>query len=389
MDFRDTPEEASFRAEVRSFVKDHSPELKHQGGEWGSARVGADLMWGTPDWRSWMDALAARGWISPTWPVEYGGAGLTHVHQFILHEEMAWASTPRPEPIGQMIGATMLLFGTEEQKRQHVPKIAHGDVIWCQGFSEPGSGSDLASVQTRAVRDGDDYVITGQKIWTSWAHLADWIHLIARTDPTAPKHKGLSYFIMPVKTPGITIRPLNNMVDQHEFNEVFFENVRVPAGNRLGEEGRGWYYAATLLDFERSMVGNAVDQVSMVDELLNYSRANGASRSAITELVERRIEAEVGRWLSYRVMSVQKQGRIPNHEASIVKTFLTELDQRTARTGMKVLGLRSTWSEESDRIPLRGRVARMYLHTVASTLGGGTSEIQRNIIATRGLALPR
>ena len=210
---------------------------------------------------------------------------------------------------------------------------------WCQGYSEPGSGSDLASLQTRAVRDGDDFVINGQKIWTSGAHTADWMFMLARTDPDAPKHRGITYFLLDMKSPGITVRPLINMAGGHAFNEVFFEDVRVPARNVVGEVNRGWYVGTTTLDFERSSIGNAVGQRQMLEYYMRFWKSNqgqpvtaSASAKARDEFADRWIETATAKLLSYRVVTIQAQGRVPNHEASIAKLFNTELTQRIART---------------------------------------------------------
>jgi alkylation response protein AidB-like acyl-CoA dehydrogenase len=276
-----------------------------------------------------------------------------------------------------------------------LPPILTGEETWCQGFSEPGAGSDLANLQTRAVRDGDDYVINGQKIWTSMAQHAQWMNLIARTDPEAPKHKGISYFILDMKSPGISIRPLVNIVGRADFNEVFFDNVRVPKDNLLGEENRGWYLATTTLDFERSNIASTTNLVMMVRDFIDWVRENASSaqctikrhRSLRHELADRLVEAEAARLMSYRIISMQNAGQIPNKEASIAKLYSSELEQRIALTGLKALG---PYAQLMDgAAPLKGAIPRMYLYGVALTIGGGTSEIQRNIIAMRGLAMPR
>ena len=290
-----------------------------------------------------------------------------------------------------------MVHGNEEQRKEHLPKIANAEIQWAQGFSEPGSGSDLASLQTRAIRDGDDFVINGQKIWTSGAHNADWIHLLTRTDPDAPKHRGISYFLLNMRQPGITVRPLINMLGDHEFNEVFFEDVRVPAANMMGEENRGWYVGATLLDFERSGVNWSANGRRQVEQLTAYAReTNGPegklidSPSIRASLADRRIEVEASRLLSYRVVWMQSRSEIPNHEASMSKVYGSELGQRIALFGMRMMGLPSQLTDQNDpRAPLRGEFGRSYMRTVPSTIAAGTSEIQRNIIATRGLGLPR
>jgi alkylation response protein AidB-like acyl-CoA dehydrogenase len=397
MEFKDTPEEAAFRAEVRAFIKQNLPA------NWGTLDAEAEFT-GVEDpereafIKQWRTALARRGWIAPHWPKEYGGAGLTPSEQFIFNEEMAEARAPAVGGFGvQMIGPILILYGTDEQKKEHLPRITSGEVTWCQGYSEPNAGSDLASLQTRAVRDGDDYVINGQKIWSSGAHRADWMFMLARTDPDAPKHRGISMLLVDMKTPGITVQPLVNMANQHIFNQEFFENVRVPVKNRVGEENRGWYVGATLLDFERSNIGASIGLRHTVNDLMQFAR-EGARQSGIPvrltdsirlELAERAIEAEIARLISYRIISLQKRGVVPNYEASMNKLFRSEASQRVAQTGMKLIDLYGNIFPNGKYAALRGRISTMYLTSVSATIAAGTSEIQRNIIATRGLGLPR
>jgi alkylation response protein AidB-like acyl-CoA dehydrogenase len=269
-------------------------------------------------------------------------------------------------------------------------------VIWCQGYSEPGSGSDLASLQTRAVQDGDDFVINGQKIWTSQAHYADWMFVLARTDPEAPKHRGISYFLVDMKSPGISVRPLINMANQTGFNEVFFENVRVPRSGLLGELNRGWYIATTTLDFERSSVSTSATARRTLEELTSFTKEMRSNGAAVFDhplvkhqLADLWVELNIARFLSYRVVSMQDRGLVPNYEASIVKVYNSEHNQRIARAGINILGLYGQLHPSSKYTRLRGRFERSYLSSVGSTIAAGTSEIQRNIIATRGLGLPR
>jgi len=345
----------------------------------------------------WRTAVAERGWIAPQWPKEYGGAGMSVGEQFIFNQEMATARAPDLGSAGlERIGPILILYGTEQQKQEHLPRITSGQVRWCQGYSEPGAGSDLASLQTRAARDGDDFVINGQKIWTGQAHRAQWMFMLARTDPEAPKHRGISMFLLDMKTPGITVRPLVNMAGEHNFNEVFFDSVRVPARNMVGEENRGWYIGATLLDFERSLIRQVVGLRQDVEDLVGLVRERGADgglgadRSTVrAELAERLVEADIARLFSHRIISLQKQGRVPNYEASVNKLFLADTQQRIAQTGMKLAGAYGHLYSGSKWAPLHGRLARYYLRSTSISIAGGTSEIQRNVIATRGLGLPR
>jgi alkylation response protein AidB-like acyl-CoA dehydrogenase len=400
VDFADSPEQAEFRKEVEAFFADRFPEelrisrdddprTQFERGR-APEREGA-----MKDWRA---ALVEKGWIAPAWPEQYGGADLSPMEQFILNETVAESGAPRmgvPD-----VGSTIMVHGTEEQKAEFLPPMVRGETRWCQGYSEPGSGSDLASLQTRAIRDGDDFVINGQKIWTSGAHLANMIFALVRTDPEAPKHRGITYLLAPMDSPGIEVRPLVQMSDARGFNEVFFEDVRVPVKNAVGEINRGWYVGATHLDFERSSIGNAVGQQRMLDGLRSFlqeERDEESGRSRLnqpgaprTELADRYIEAAVAKTLSQRVISMQSRGLIPNYEASMTKVFSTEFNQRIARTATKLLGKYGDLRDRgNEHTPMRGRWATMYLSSVSSTIAGGTSEIQRNVIATRGLGLPR
>jgi alkylation response protein AidB-like acyl-CoA dehydrogenase len=289
-----------------------------------------------------------------------------------------------------------MVHGSDEQKAQHLPGILSGDVYWCQGFSEPSSGSDLASLRTSAVKDGDEYVINGSKIWTTGAHRAQRMMLLARTDTEAPKHKGISYFLLDMKAPGVSVRPLVNMADVPSFNQVFFDNVRVPASDMLGAPNQGWYVATTSLDFERSSIMSVTELQMTVGQLVTFARRPEVEDrlldlypAARLELADRAVEAEVGVLLSYRVASLQDRGLVPNYEASMTKLYATELAQRITRTGLRLTGAFGVLEEGSKWAILGGRYARMYLMSVASTIAGGTSEVQRQIIATRGIGLPR
>jgi alkylation response protein AidB-like acyl-CoA dehydrogenase len=346
--------------------------------------------------RPWRDKLGEKGWTAPAWPKEYGGAGMTVMQQFVMNEEFAEARAPARDVFGiGMVGPTLIVHGSEEQKKEHLPGILSGKVRWCQGYSEPEAGSDLASLRTRAVRDGDDYVINGQKIWTSVAQHANWMFVLVRTDPDAPKHRGISYLLLDMKTPGIDVRPLVDLSNRHMFNEVFFEDVRVPVRNRVGEENRGWYIGATTLDFERSNVGAAVGLRLLVEDMVKTLKdrvgkgACAPSRYRILrhELADRMVEAHVAKMLSFRVITMQAKGLIPNYEASVVKTYVSELTQRIYNSAVKALGLYGVL--RGDDAPEGGRYPRGYMESVGSTIAAGTSEIQRNIIATRGLGLPR
>ncbi|MBI2912967.1 MAG: acyl-CoA dehydrogenase family protein, partial [Chloroflexi bacterium] len=337
-------------------------------------------------------------WVAPHWPVQYGGLGLSIIEQLIFNEEMAYGNAP----VGYSVigvgwaGPTFIVYGNPEQKRQFLPGITSGEIVWCQGYSEPNAGSDLASLQTRAVKDGDDYVINGTKIWSSNAHKANWCFFLARTDPEAPKHKGISYFLLDMKTPGIEIRPLVDMMNRHTFNELFFENVRVPRDCLVGELNRGWYVAAATLDFERSGINRVVAGYRTYEEMVEYAVQRKVDGHRLVDdsrvrlrLGELAIEFQVGRMLAYRVASMQAKGQIPNAEASISKLYGSELQQRLAGAGIEILGLAGQLEPGSRWAPLAGRLEQYYLFASALTVAAGTSEIQRGIIAGRGLGLPR
>ena len=385
MHFTFTPDESTFQKDLRAFLKSELPP------DW----KGADEDGRTDDVeleRHIRQGLIDRNWLTMAWPREYGGQDTSNVKSAIFAEEMTYHEAPGKDNWGiGMLAPAIMQHGTPEQKRKYLPPIANGEVTWCQGFSEPESGSDLASLQTRAVKDGDDYLITGQKIWSSEAHRSDWMFLLARTDPDAPKHRGITFFLVDLKTPGITIRPIINMVGDHHFNEEYFDNVRVPSENIIGEVDRGWYVAMTTLNSERDgtmYTAKARKPLDLLIDLLKSDRRGTTLRPTLRHLLaERMLETEVSRLLAYRIAWMADQGLEAQQEASISKLFSTELLLRVANTGMQALGLMGQLTEDSRWVPLRGRFRRLYLWSLSETIGGGTSEVQRNIIATRGLGL--
>jgi alkylation response protein AidB-like acyl-CoA dehydrogenase len=401
MNWNDTPEQAAFRTDVARFIAERLPAPYREGGHgasmlsWYGHRRSAD-----PALRDaaqgWAAALAERGWVAPHWPREYGGAGLTTWEQFIFNEEMARARAPMVGGSGVvMLGPTLIVHGSAEQKARYLPRILSGDTAWAQGYSEPGAGSDLASLQTRAVRDGDEYVINGQKIWTSSAHFADALFVLVRTDPNAPKHRGISFVLVEdIRTPGLTVRPLIDAAWGHEVNETFFEDVRIPAANVVGEVNRGWYVGMTLLDFERSGISDAVGQRRAFAALVAAARTDARSalpRSAQLRerLADRALAIEVAYNFSLRVASIQAANMVPNYEASVAKMFSSEHGQELHRVGVRAFGLYGQLWPGDPAAPLNGTHIEGYIRSIPSTIGGGSSEIQRNIIATRGLGLPR
>ncbi len=392
MEFRFTSEEERFRSEIRDFLRRELPA------DWvGAGALGEASEESWEFLRSFQKKLAERRWLTLGWPEEHGGLAASHMMQVIYKEEMSYFRAPTQLGVGpDRLGPTIILYGTDEQKRRHLPGIAAGETVWCQGFSEPEAGSDLASLQTTAVADGDYFVVTGQKIWTSLAHRADWCILLARTDREAPKHKGISYLLLDMKTPGVEVRPLVDMLGRKTFNEVFFDSARIPRNCLVGELNRGWYVAAATLDFERSGIDRVMTGIRTYEALVEYAAQAGADGGRLLDdtrvrqkLAELAIEFQAGRLLAYRVASMQEKGQIPNAEASMSKLYGTELQGRLAEAGMEILGLGGQIEPGSRGASLQGQVEQFYLLASALTVAAGTSEIMRNIIAMRGLGLPR
>ena len=378
MDVTLTPEEERFRSELREFFTANPPPK--------DAEESAE----------YRRLLADHGWQIQHWPPEYGGKGASHFQQVVLKEEAFRHGVPMGGGGPNLIGPTLIVHGTEEQRAEHLPRIAAAEVVWCQGFSEPGAGSDLASLTTRAVRDGDEYVVNGQKIWTSNAHLAQWVFMLVRTNPDAPKHRGISYLMVDMSTPGITVRPLLQLTGRHGFNEVFFDDVHVPVRNRVGEEDRGWYVATTTLDFERSGIERVLTADRDLQRLEEWwresperfrERPGGPARRSRT--AELRVAVEVSRLLAYRVAWMQSRSLVPNHEASMAKMYSSDVGQWVAQLVCNAAGLEGQLRPEEPRAPKGGAPVFRYMDAVRLTIGQGTGEIQRNVIATRGLGLPR
>ncbi len=414
MDWADTAEQATFRGEVRAFIRERFPPEYRPDAEaeqslepedvwgynWAADRVCADPVRREAALR-WAAALAARGWITPHWPTRYGGAGLPVMAEFILQEEMMRARVPTVNGIGAfLLGPTLLEHGTEEQRAEHLPLIARGERTWAQGFSEPGAGSDLASLRTRATRGvdsgGEHYVVNGQKVWTSLGQYADWLFVLARTDPAATRHKGITFLLVEATSPGVTVRPVEDIRGATPFCEIFFSDVRVPVANRVGEENRGWYVAMTALGFERAGIGATVKYEQAVSELVGYLRSEPGRRflredwttSVRHEIARRYTEVRVLHNLARYTVSRQAAGAVPGYETSVNQLFSAELHQRLARTGGKAFGEFGRLWQRRDA-PMGAAFTHLRLDSVAATFLGGTSEIQRNVIAIRGLNLPR
>lgn len=392
MDFQFTAQQQDFRQEVRQFLTDNL------GDDWRG--IVPDDYFTNDNWaliRQLTAKLVERGWLTLAWPQEYGGQGRPHIEQMIYNEETAYFRAPmRDTSMGtHMVGPSIMLYGSDEQKARYLPEIADGSAVYCQGFSEPESGSDLASLQLRAVEDGDDFILNGSKIWTSGAHRANRCYIMARTDPDAPKHRGISVFIVDMAVPGIQVAPIINMFGVHYFNQVFFENVRVPKQNMIGEMNRGWYVAATTLDFERSGVGRYGSNRRDLEEIIElYNHLRFDCGVTVEDKYRRRIADlwtanEAGRLTAYNVAWMQSQGLVPNKEASAAKLVGSEISQRISQIGMQLLGPYAVLDEGSDWAFLNGRIAQQWMDAVSLTIRAGTSEIQRNIIASRGLGLPR
>jgi alkylation response protein AidB-like acyl-CoA dehydrogenase len=411
MDWADAPEQASFREEVRAFIRErfpkrYRPDLEADqsvepedipGYNWPADRISDD-----PQRRAvaneWSEALAQKGWVAPAWPKQYGGGGLGILDQFVYNQEMAEARVPLVGGIGvSLIGPTIIAFGTDEQKQAYLPGILSGEVAWAQGFSEPGAGSDLAALSMRGERDGDTYVLNGQKIWTSGAQYADWMCAIVRTNPEAEtKHRGITFLVLDTKSNGISVQSITDMTDQQPFNETFFEGVRVPVSQRIGDEDRGWYVAMAMLDFERSGIGGAVGYRKALHDLIGFiehDEGSGVVRhdwrdNARLEIADRATEIEVLQNFALRTISMQANDEAQNYEPSVNKLFASEVHQALARTGTKAFGLYGGIWDRSVA-PLEAFFTRDYVGSTSHTVFSGSSEIQRNVIATRGLGLPR
>ncbi|MFC1924781.1 acyl-CoA dehydrogenase family protein [Chloroflexota bacterium] len=382
MDFRFTEEDEAFRKEVREFIQKESPP----GWEgYGYLFDFPDNLW---DLRAEIGKKSmAKGW-GP-------GGHLTPVQHLIVQEAGAYYGIPGlPIPMmGEMI---VKAKGTEEQKKRFLPIFAGGEVTFCGlGLSEPNAGSDLASLQTRAVRDGDNYIINGQKCWQSEAHHAEWTLLLVRTNPDVAKQKGLSLFLVDMRSPGITIQLIENCYRDKIFADVFYEDVKVPAENLIGGENNGWMVAASLLAAERGGIERIAASQRMFDELVKYVKATKRKGEILAKdplirqkLAQLHVEIETGRWFVYRVCWMQSQGLTPGIETSVSKVYGGELVQRLGRVATEILGLHSQLTRDSKKTVLGGKIPYWSLHTLCRTLGGGSSEMQRNIIA-RGLGLPR
>jgi alkylation response protein AidB-like acyl-CoA dehydrogenase len=393
MDFRDTPEEAAFRTEVRAWLREHLPA------DWHGAPVpkvtdGPEERKKIEDLRRWWQReLFDGGWAGLAWPAEYGGRGAGLIEQVIFNEESARARAPEPiNVIGlHMAGPTIIAWGSEAQKRRYLEPLLSGEEIWCQGFSEPGAGSDLGGARTRAVRDGDTYVVNGQKVWTSYGHIADFCILVTRTDMDAPKHAGLTYLLCPMKQDGVTVRPLVQITGDPEFNELFFDDARVPVSERLGEEGDGWKVAMTTLLHERGTMSFSLQIMSRItlDGLIGLTKELGvAADPAVRErLAGFQIDVDALRVTNLRAVSKMAKG-VPGPEGSMAKLLWERVQQAMGEYAMELLGTAGQVMVGADSAA-DGYWQYLYLRGRGHTIEAGTTEILKNIIAERVLGLPR
>ena len=380
MDFSLSREQEAFRTEIREFLSSEvSDDISVEDG-WISGY--------SPEFSR---KLGRQGWIGLTWPKQYGGREKSYLDRLILTEELLRAGAPvAAHWLGdRQVGPALLAYGSEDQKQEILPQVCKGEMVFCLGMSEPDSGSDLASLRTRADEEGDHYRLNGQKIWTSFAHVADYVYLVVRTDPDAPKHKGISEFMVDMKTPGIDVRPLIDVTGEHHFNEVFFENVRVPKDRLIGEKNRGWYQIASQLDYERSGIERLLSNYRLFKDAICYAKEQVLTKDPLVRdtLAQLQIELDLGRSMVYKVAWYLTQKIVPNYEAAMAKCFCTEVEQRIAKFVSELLGDYAVLMPDSPHARLAGRAARGYLYAPAYTMQGGTSNILRNIIAIRGLGL--
>jgi hypothetical protein len=391
MDFEFSEEELKFRQEVRDFFDRELPP------DWTAVDfLPEEGLESEEDWAfglSLRRKMAEKGWLSLWWPKKYGGQGRSRVDYTILREEIVYRGAPGFESFGAMLLAPGLLaHGTEEQKGKYLPPIARGEVQWCQGFSEPNAGSDLASITTRAIEEGDYFIVDGQKSWTSLGYRADWGFFLVRTDPTAARHRGLSFLLMDMKTPGITLKPVYSLFGHYHWNEIFLDGVRVPKENLIGEKNQGWNVATTILNYERLGIEGCAISKCALDRLVEYVKEketlakNAMIRHKLAALA---IELEVSRLLCYRTAWMQDRGLNPVHQASMGRSFGNDVMQHIADAGLPILGLYGQLEKGSKWAPMGGVIERTFLSLPPWIIAGGSQEIQKNIVAIMGLGLPR
>ena len=395
MDLNLTPQEIGFRDAVRAWLRANIPP------DWDERQLLGESMETRFDYlRAWQRKVYEGGWAGVSWPKEYGGRGASLMEQVIFTEEMARAGAPTmPGVLGLLlVGPTLIAFGTEAQKQRHLARILSGEEIWCQGFSEPNAGSDLAALRTEAVLDGGAFIVNGQKVWTSYGWASDWCELVVRTDPAAPKHRGLTVLLVDMHSPGVEVRPLRQMTGESEFNELFFRDVRVPVGNVVGRVNDGWNVALGTLMHERATLGAGI-QVTyrrMFDRLVELSRnidRNGrpAAEDPVLrqKLAQSFAEIEILRLNQMRSTSRVTRTGVPGPEGSIQKIFWSELNQRFQQLASEVLGPYAQLTRGAPGVFDQGQWAYSYLRARGNTIEAGTSEIQRNIVGHFVLGLPK
>ncbi len=387
MHIGDTPEEAAFRAEAHAWLKTHAHRRDSHEGK--TADHTRDLARHMQECRDWQRVLYDNNWAGITWPKQYGGRGASAIQSAIFAEEMSQfdvATGAFAVSIG-MVGPTLIAHGTPDQQQHHLAPILKGEEVWCQLFSEPGSGSDLASLGTRAVRDGDDWIVNGQKVWTSFGQFADYAILLARTDVELPKHAGITYFILDMKSPGIDVRPITQITGVQHFNETFLTDVRIPHTNIIGEINAGWKGAQTTLMNERSHIGSG--GTWSVDQLIELAQQRGLSGDLNIRqgLAQAHARAETLRYMGFRMRTAMSQMRMPGPEALTLKLAYANHWRLTAELATTILGAGAMlWADDA---PEDNQWGQHLLSQFAIRIGGGTDEIQHNIIAERGLGLPR
>jgi len=392
LDFAFTSEQEKFRQEVRTFLDAELPPdwVGYLGGTTGDHVIESNEGWQV--FQDMAGKLGKKGWLSLCWPREYGGQARSYVDYLIFAEEIARRGSPGYNPIAmKMLAPTLIDYGNEEQKQQHLKPIARGERFWCEGLSEPEAGSDLASLQTKAVKDNGHFILNGQKTWSTLANHSDWCFILARSDPHSQRYKGLSFLLVDLSTPGVTVSPIKNLAGESSFCEIFFEDARIPGENLVSKENEGWPVAQALLAHERTSIEFVAMVQSLIEETIKYLKANPGIAPALAKdsLARLAIEAEIGRLLNYRVAWQHDQGVATDLYASIAKLYSTELFKRAASAAMPLIGLYGQLDKKETIAPLSGWIEHMYLISFGATIAAGTSEIQKNIIALRGLSLPK